>query len=97
MIDDKLYIVIVLAIVGMFVYWYQKRMDNMECRKCIKRKNRSNKRKKTRNKNKSILKTVRFKDNDTDISLDSLDSSDHLGSVSNNDDNDSKSCDTLDI
>ena len=44
---------------------------------------------------KNLHKTVKFKDDE--ISLDSLDSSDHVGSVSNNDDNDSKSCDTLDI
>tara|TARA_B110000908_G_C9832001_1_gene261745 strand:- start:195 stop:494 length:300 start_codon:yes stop_codon:yes gene_type:complete len=99
MIDDKLYIVLVLVLVGIFIYWYQKRIDNIECQKCLKRKNRRrNKRKPNVDiAKKSVLKTVRFKDNETDVSLDSLDSSDHIGLVSNNDDNDSKSCDTLDI
>jgi len=91
MIDDKLYIVFVLVLIGLFIYWYQKKLDNRICKKCIKRKNRKHKSK----KKKSILKTVRFKDNDTDISLESLDSSDHLGNVSNDDD--SRSCDTIDI
>jgi hypothetical protein len=90
MVSDKLYIVLVLSIIGLFIYWYQKNLAPPVCQKCIKRKNR-------KRHSKNNKKTVRFKDNDTDISLDSLDSSDHLGDVSNDDENDSKSCDTLDI
>lgn len=90
--DDKLYILFVLLAVGIFIYWYQKYNVNTTCKKCIVRKNKKRKSK----KNNSILKSVRFKDNETEISLDSLDSSDHLGDISNND-NDSKSCDTIDI
>lgn len=94
MVDDKLYLVLLFAVIGLCIYWYQKRIENTACKKCIKRKIK--KEKKKHNK-KPILKSVRFKDDNTDVSLESLDSSDHLGNVSNNNDNDSKSCDTLDI
>lgn len=140
MSDDKIYIIIIMVMIGFFVYWYQKRIENARCQKCIRRSNKRNKlshsksssgklssgksssgksssgklrhrklshhksskkkssdHKKDNNIINPIIKSVKFKDNDTDVSLESLDSSDHLGSVSNNDENDSKSCDTIDI
>lgn len=32
--NDKLYIMIILAMVGCFIYWYQTRLDSVECPSC---------------------------------------------------------------
>lgn len=100
MTDDKLYIIVILAMVGIFMYYYQTHIKNNLCRKCKKRKYKKNKSKKKLDDDiKPILKNVKFKDNESEISLDSLESSEHVArnNNKNDNDNDSRSCDTLDI
>lgn len=125
MSNDKLYIIVILGMIGFFIYWYQTRLDDPpECRRCKKsdKRNRRNRSRNSKDRDRyevavketenrtlrpSIKKSrkpptisVRFKedaDNDSDISLDSLDSSDKVGSSEGLDDDDTQSCDTLDI
>lgn len=136
--NDKVYVIIILIMIGCFVYWYQTRLDlHTECESCKKRKHRQKKhhQKSSLNKkpinpsnfNQKVKKTVRFKDekignkhkrlntdkinnddDDTETSLDSLDSSDrsnlaHAGSSypksnkkeDSTNDSDNESCDSI--
>src|SRR5579872_2645103 len=36
--NDKLYIIIILVMIGCFIYWYQTRLDNSECPTCRERR-----------------------------------------------------------
>lgn len=119
MSNDKLHIIIILGMIGFFIYWYQNCIDNqIECKRCIQRDRKKRKKykkikgnllnskelntniiNKDLNKNIGIIKkekkTVRFEDEESEISLDSLDSSDKVESSTLTDE--SESCDTLDI
>lgn len=117
--NDKVYVIVILMMIGCFVYWYQTRLDShSECESCKRRRLRHQKKHQQQNQNQKsslarkssnlsnsnqkVKKTVRFKSNneeiendrkpsrteksdrvniekdeDTEISLDSLDSSDH--------------------
>lgn len=65
--NDKIYIIIILAMVGFFVYFYQSKIDAIyektRCMKC------------ERHKKKKKKKIVKHND-ESEISLDSLDTSD---------------------
>lgn len=137
--NDKLYIIVILAMIGCFIYWYQSRLDaSSYCERCQrldsktvsvkKEKNRSSKtQKKSSKKKKSInasksntkderyltekpksrtkkgkKKSVTFKDDEeSDISLDSLDSSDHASVIKHdgdkNDDDTDSDLDSIDM
>lgn len=80
--NDKIYIIIILVMIGGFIYWYQTKLDtHNECKKCNRRKKQVKncakyENPKIKNKSEKKKKKVTFKNEDTDISLDSLDSSD---------------------
>ncbi len=72
MSNDKLYIIVILGMIGFFIYWYQTRLDQpIECPKC-KKKNRHKKQIQHKNGKeiadhsgkspKKQTKSVRFKD-----------------------------------
>ena len=100
-VSDKFYILIILGMMGFFIYWYK---DNIfECKQCKNIDYKKNKQsiKKHKKKNKSVSFKIEKKNeilpNDTDnasdvSSLDSLDSSDHA--IKSKDDSD---IDTLDV
>lgn len=100
--NDKFYIIIILGMIGFFIYWYQTKLNITEsCSKCKYKesKEKNHTRKKHIEKKKKLNKVVSFKidadkkkkETDTDISsLESLDSSDHLASKESD-------IDTLDI
>ena len=107
--SDKIYILIIFGMFGFFVYWYQLN-GNSKCLLCAKSLNKS--KQKNKHKKHKKNKTVRFSDTvvgrtgsgkpgsgkpgsekpDDDVSLDSLESSGKTATQ-----NDSKSCDSLDI
>ena len=101
--NDKFYIIIILGMIGFFIYWYQTKLNNItdSCANCKYKESKEKKhiRNKHREKKKKPNKVVSFKidtekqkkETDTDISsLDSLDSSDHLASKESD-------IDTLDV
>jgi hypothetical protein len=87
---DKLYVIIVIGMIGIFIYWYQTRLDIeshnkkekvycAECsRKMIKRKDKKRiqldkkQKKNSRSKKSKSQKRVRFKENDSIDSDDSI-------------------------
>lgn len=106
--NDKLYIIIILLIIGFFVYCYQTKFNTSssnQCPKCNNNKSSSKKSKKNKiksclkKKNNKAKKTVKFenkKDQPNDnISIDSLDSAD-LSNIHKNNDS-SFDDDTMDI
>ena len=83
---DKLYIIIILGLIGAFVYWFQTQKDKvLYCSRC---KNKVKPRHSHLSLRKHEQKRVRFNEkeefiNDNQESIDSLDSAD---SHKNNDD-----------
>lgn len=61
--NDKLYIIIILAMIGFFIYWSQKNA-NIECDECKKRKLRYEKNKNTEKKHTKYIKKI---ENDNEI------------------------------
>ena len=112
--NDKLYIVIILGIIGFFIYWYQTH-NKMACNNCNTMKKSSNNKNKRTHRRKEKYnddkkkKNVRFRnpvnDEDSIVSLASLDSIDRNDTQKKIDtkkeedtnDSDTKSLESLDI
>ncbi len=97
--NDKIYIIIILGMVGLFVYWYHTQHKNgNNCKKCEFMTNNKKKKKMDINKKQrvSFKKTNRVinydteidDDNNSDVSLDSLDTNDRsIDKIKKNDTN----------
>ena len=105
--NDKIYIIIILLMIGYFIYWYQSK-DHTRCPFCKEKKEHkkhisSSKKQKSKKRNSSSKKNknhVEFVDNESDVSLESLDNSDNIMTTQSkktdhvvDDNNDSESLD----